>query len=87
MGKLSENLGTTQQGYKLDGSNSVDAFPVYIFDSGNPTNPSLAAFTIQGLTYRTELWAIGDEKTVKVELNHFYKNGEDAYAMVKILTN
>ena len=84
MGKLSTNLGTTEQGYKLDGTNSIDIFPIFTFDTTNPTNPTLGSITIQGLTYRTELWSEGDQKTIKWELNHMYKSGEDCELHARI---
>lgn len=74
---LTNSVGVDDvQKIKFDGSNSVDVFPIFIFDSSNPTNPSLGNITIQGVTYRTELWDEGDEQTVKFELNHEYKSGE-----------
>lgn len=75
MGKLSTNLGTPEQGYKFDGTNYIDVFPVLVEDSTNPTRPSTGTITIQGVTIRTELWSEGDNQTVKFELNHEYKDG------------
>ena len=72
------------QKQKLDGTNAIDFFPVAVFDSANPTNPSLGNITIQGVTYRTELWDIGDEKTIKWELNHQYKDGTDLELHIRI---
>ena len=76
MGLELENIiGATQAKFTLSGDNSIDVFPVVVFDSTNPTNPSLGSITIQGVTYRTELWSVGDEKTYKYEINHQYKDG------------
>ena len=73
--KLSEVLGTTQEGYMLDGSNYIDEFPVLINDSGRPTSPVVDDFTIAGMTLRSEFWSEGDFQGYIWELNHFYKSG------------
>jgi len=75
--ELETIIGAEQSAFTLSGDNSIDVFPVAVFDSSNPTNPSLGSITIQGVTYRTELWDVGDEKTYKYELNHQYKSGEN----------
>ena len=72
------------QAFQFDGTNALDFFPVAIFDSANPTNPSLGAITIQGVQYRTELWDVGDEKTIKWELNHNYKDGTDLELHIRV---
>lgn len=75
---LRSELGTaSSQGYKLDGTNSIDVFPIFTFDPQGATSPDYGTITIQGVTMPTDLWDDNEYKTVKFELNHEYKDGSD----------
>ena len=37
--KLSDVLGTTEQGYKLDGSNKIEFHPIFQYEPGGAASP------------------------------------------------
>jgi hypothetical protein len=72
--KLSDLLGTTEQNYKLDGSNKIDFFPAIIANPTEGTPPDDGSVTVLGVAIPALLFATGEANGIKVELNHNYKD-------------
>lgn len=67
---IRDYLGGERQNTSFDGTNAVDLFPHFTFDSRIQDNPDVGTITIQGVTIPCELWAVGEFKGFAVEVNH-----------------
>ena len=75
MRNIEEIIGTTEEEFKLDGTNKVDIFPIFTYEPGGASSPDSGSITIQGVAMPCLLWAEGEFIGATYEIPHTYKNG------------
>jgi hypothetical protein len=75
MATIQSIIGAITSKFKLDGSNYIDMFPVFKYNLIGSSTPAQGSITIRSVAMASEDWAINDNVSVHVELNHTYKDG------------